>query len=68
MIIHEHQRIMLWMTIISSVLYIGFFYILILNGVNALDSVLIAQSLQYAVQLVYGLLFYLRDKKAIREF
>ena len=62
MLIREHQQLMLQMSIFSSLAFFVSFYIFINLNFNVVNSYLLAQSLQYAVQLLYGVLSYLKDK------
>lgn len=65
MIIREHQRLILWLTIFSSLAFIGFFYLFIFIGINVLDSFLYAQAIQCGIQLLIGYISYNKDKKMV---
>lgn len=65
MVIREHQKSILWLTIISSIVFIVFFYFFILVGINVLDSFLYAQALQCGVQLLFSYVSYAKDKRVL---
>ena len=67
MMIREHQRIMLKMSVYSGLIFILCFYLFVFLHINPIDSFLWAQLLQYVVQLLYGIMSYLRDKNNVAK-
>ncbi len=62
MMIREYQTIMLYMTFSSSVVFIVCFFFLF--TFNLLDSFFIAQGAQLMIQMIFGLIAFLRDRRS----
>lgn len=65
MMVKEHQRGMLYMSIICSLLFILFLYAFIALGLNVLDAFFLAQFVQFGSQCLIGWTFFSRDKKTV---
>ncbi len=65
MMIREHQLAMFIMTLISSVAFIISFYFFVYISVELLDSFFYSQGIQYIIQLLFSLVVYFRDRKAL---
>lgn len=63
MMIREHQVCMLYMTVISSILFLSLFFVFTNSCDNILDAFFYAQATQYSVQLICSLSRYLKDKR-----
>lgn len=65
MMVKEHQKGMLFMSILSSVFFVLFLYAFIALGYNVLNAFFLAQSIQFGTQCLIGWSFFTRDKKAV---
>ena len=63
LMILEHQVGMLWMTIISSICFLLFFYLFGFIGVNMLYAFFYAQAVQFGYQLLYSLKVFYSDQR-----
>lgn len=63
MMIREHQVSMLYMTIISSVLFLLCFYFFAEFCKNILEAFFYAQAVQFLIQLIYSFSIFVKDKK-----
>ena len=66
--IYEHQRIIMLMIILSSIFFIISFKFFINNSINAINSYLYSQGIQYLVQITITLLIFLKDKKNVKVY
>lgn len=63
MMVREHQRSMLFMSIISSLSFILFLYIFISFGINVLSSFFLSQIVQFGLQCLIGWKIFIKDKR-----
>jgi O-antigen/teichoic acid export membrane protein len=63
MMIKEHQVSMLYMTIVSSIVFLLSFYYFASVCENILDAFFYAQAMQFFIQLIYSLKIFVSDKR-----